>query len=113
MTRAFRSILFTTGFSVFFLFLILGALFSSTASAQTSGLVAAYNFDEGSGTTLMDRSGNGNNGTLVSSPAWTAGKNGGALAFDGVDDYVSVPETSSLDISGSMTLAAWIKKNLE
>ena len=42
--------------------------YSNTASATTpaapSGLVAAYGFDEGSGTTVTDKSGNGNKGTV-------------------------------------------------
>ena len=39
----------------------------------TPGLLALYNFEEGAGTSLTDRTGNGYNGVLVSSPAWTAG----------------------------------------
>ena len=59
--------------------------YSNTASASTpaaaSGLVAAYGFDEGSGTTVTDASGNGHTGT-VSNTSWsTAGKYGGALQF--------------------------------
>jgi hypothetical protein len=37
------------------------------------GLLALYSFEEGAGTTVTDRTGNGYNGTLVSSPAWTTG----------------------------------------
>lgn len=39
----------------------------------TPGLLALYNFEEGAGTTLTDRTGHGYNGSLVSSPTWTAG----------------------------------------
>ena len=39
----------------------------------TPGLLALYNFEEGTGTSLTDRTGNGYHGTLVSSPAWTTG----------------------------------------
>ena len=42
-----------------------------------------------SGTTWFDRSGNGNNGTLVNGVGYSSG-NGGVLAFDGVDDYVEI-----------------------
>lgn len=38
-----------------------------------SGLLASYSFEEGSGGTVSDRTGNGYNGTLVSSPSWTTG----------------------------------------
>ena len=57
----------------------------------THGLVGYWKFDEGSGTTASDSSGYGNTGTLstgASAPGWTTGKVGGALSFDGVDDYV-------------------------
>jgi len=40
------------------------------STAATTGLVAAYGFDEGSGTTAFDSSGSGNTGTLQNSPAW-------------------------------------------
>jgi RHS repeat-associated protein len=74
----------------------------------TAGLVAAYDFEEGSGSTAADISGNGNLGTL-SGAAWTSGKNGGALSYDGVDDRVVVPDSASLDLTDGMTLMAWVK----
>ncbi|MBM3211620.1 hypothetical protein FJZ33_05340 [Candidatus Poribacteria bacterium] len=37
------------------------------------GLVASWSFDEGSGNTARDITGNGHNGT-ISSPKWVAGK---------------------------------------
>lgn len=40
---------------------------------KSAGLVADYRFDEGSGTTLRDASGKGNNGTLRNGPAWAPG----------------------------------------
>ena len=54
--------------------------YSNTATATTpgrrSGLVAAYAFDEGSGTTVTDSSGNGNNGTIANATWTTTGKYG-------------------------------------
>jgi hypothetical protein len=50
-----------------------------------SGLVAQYDFNEGSGTVLTDVSGNGNNGTLCAStaaPTWNAVNAGGGLVFN-------------------------------
>ncbi len=44
-----------------------------------TGLVAYWKFDEGSGTTASDSSGNGNNGILVNNPTWVAGKYRGAI----------------------------------
>jgi hypothetical protein len=74
-----------------------------------SGLVAAYSFNEGSGTTLIDRTGLGRTGT-VSGATWSsAGRNGGALSFDGVDDLVTVADHNSLDLTTGMTIEAWVR----
>ena len=80
----------------------------STGAATTPGLVAAYSFDAGTGTTLADSSGLANTGT-ISGATWAAGKNGGALTFDGVNDSVTVPDTASLDLSTGMTIEAWVR----
>lgn len=50
------------------------------------GIVGYWNFDETSGTTAADSSGNNNAGTLVNSPSWIAGKvnNGLSLSIHGV-----------------------------
>ena len=77
------------------------------SDTMTRGLVAYWSFDEGTGTTTYDGSDNGNHGTFVtvaSSPKWTNGKVGGALSFDGVDDYVEVPDSSSLNLANIITL---------
>src|SRR3989338_1194728 len=78
-------------------------------SGAGSGLVAYYTFDEGSGATSSDSSGNSNTGTLTNGPTWnTADKKvgSGALSFDGVDDKVTVPLTATLNPS-SITVAFW------
>ena len=72
------------------------------------GLVAAYGFDAGTGTTTADQSGNGNNGT-VSNTTWsTTGKFGNALSFNGTNSSVTVPDSSSLDLTTGMTIEAWV-----
>ncbi|CRK59608.1 Cytochrome c551/c552 [Alloactinosynnema sp. L-07] len=72
-------------------------------------LVAAYSFDEGTGTTLIDRSGNGHTGTLAG-PTWAAaGRYGGGLSFDGVNDMVTVNDSARLDLTTAMTLQAWVR----
>src|SRR5271166_6453297 len=78
-------------------------------SLLSTGLVAAYNFDAGSGTVLADVSGNGNNGTITNATWSTAGKYGGALSFTGkLNSWVTVPNSSSLDLTTGMTLEAWV-----
>src|SRR5262249_55893677 len=81
---------------------------NAASSVAPSGLVAYWKFDEGSGTTVSDSSGNSNTGTLVNGPLWTAGRVGNALYFDGIDDNITVPDSNSLDLSGSFTLSAWV-----
>src|SRR3989344_3676813 len=72
---------------------LLSSLFPQT-QAQTSGLVGYWTFDEGTGATASDSSGNNNTGTLTNGPTWTTGKIGQALSFDGVDDYVNISNES-------------------
>ena len=78
------------------------------AAVSEPGLVAHWKFDEGSGTTASDASGNGNTGTLINGPQWTAGKVGNALYFDGIDDVITVADSNSLDLSSAFTLSAWV-----
>ena len=81
---------------------------TATFNAPVPGLVAAYGFSDGAGTTLSDVSGRGHPGTL-SGPTWSAsGHSGGALAFDGVNDFVSIADHSELDLTTGMTLEAWV-----
>src|SRR5215475_2606397 len=52
--------------------------------AYAAAPVVALGFNEGSGTTTADASGNNNIGTLLGGVSWTnAGKYGKALSFDG------------------------------
>ena len=78
-------------------------------SATLPGLVAAFGFDEGTGSTTADASGNGNVGT-ISGAAWTpAGRFGQALSFDGTNDWVTVADSASLDLTTGMTVEAWVR----
>ena len=91
--------------------LAMAALLSApVAFAQSSGLVAAYSFDEGAGTTAADKSGNGNNGTLINGATWsTTSKFGAAASFDGTNDRIDVIDSNSLDLTSGMTLEAWVR----
>ncbi len=78
-------------------------------NVSNSGLVAAYGFNENSGTVVNDNSGNGNNGTLTNGPSWSAsGKYGSAISFDGTNDYINVSDANSLDLTNRMTVEAWV-----
>jgi hypothetical protein len=74
----------------------------------TSGLVAAYGFDEGSGTSASDASGKGHTAAITGA-SWAAqGRFGTALQFDGADDRVSVADSNALDVASRFTLEAWV-----
>jgi hypothetical protein len=95
----------------FWLALCLTIALVSHAEGQvpTSGLSGYWSFDEGSGTTVFDSSGNGNTGTLINGPTWTTGQVGGALNFDGANDHVFIPPSTSINsIANSLTLSLWI-----
>ncbi|RLE36802.1 hypothetical protein DRJ23_06845, partial [Candidatus Acetothermia bacterium] len=82
---------------------------SVAAAPSFPVLRAHWAFNEGSGATAGDSSGNGNNGTIHGA-SWVSGSPDGstALSFDGSGDYVAVPASASLAITGKITVEAWI-----
>ncbi|MHC4158981.1 MAG: LamG domain-containing protein [Planctomycetota bacterium] len=80
------------------------------ADANDPNLIAHWKFDEGSGTTAYDSAGD-NDGTLVNGPVWTTGQIGGALEFDGTNDYVVISNEENFDFGSDIdfTISLWIK----
>jgi parallel beta-helix repeat protein len=87
---------------------LLGLSLVSTCKGVDNRLVAYWSFDEGSGTTASDSSGNGNTGALHGGATWTDGKSAKALDFNGVDGYVQIPQSSSLDVTAQVTVETWV-----
>ncbi|MGH9875222.1 MAG: PKD domain-containing protein, partial [Pyrinomonadaceae bacterium] len=81
---------------------------SSGSGGENAGLMGAYNFEEASGTTVADASGQSNKGTISGATRVTTGRFGNALYFDGVNDWVTVNDAASLDLTTGMTLEAWV-----
>jgi hypothetical protein len=87
----------------------------AAAKADAFPLVGWWPLNEGSGQTVKDWSGHGNNGYLGSTPqvddndpAWIKGVFfGSALRFFG-DDFVSIPASSSLQPQ-RLTVDAWVR----
>jgi len=73
-----------------------------------SGPVLAFNFEEGSGSTVLDRSGNGNNGTISGASRTSSGRYGSAVSFTSNGQMISVLDSASLDLTTGMTLEAWV-----
>ncbi len=92
--------------------LILAVVFlvaSTPSIAQSSISSASWNFEEGLGTTILDQSGNGNNGLLNGGVTWTSGIQGLALQFAGGSDQVLVADSPSLDVASAMSIAVWLR----
>ncbi|MCP4334722.1 MAG: DNRLRE domain-containing protein [Gammaproteobacteria bacterium] len=80
------------------------------AGSPLPGPIAHWKLDETSGTTAVDSEG-GHDGVLTNGPAWDIGNIDGALDFDGGNDVVLVPDDPTLDITGDISLIAWIRPN--
>jgi len=86
--------------------LVLDLVLTSVASAADPDLLGHWKFDDGSGTTAFDSSGNGNDGTLIGGAQWVEGQLGGALEFNGQNARVDAPYIP-LD-SRSFTITMWV-----
>ena len=83
-----------------------------TVELRDPTLIGHWKLDE-AGATALDASGRDNSGVLVNEPSRVPGKVGGAVALDGKDRYVSIPNSEALDRvqEGSFTVACWFKPN--
>lgn len=72
-----------------------------------NGLIGWWPLNEGTGTTALDMSGGGRNGTLTNmeSGDWISG---GGVVFDGTNEYVTIADNSDLEPS-SLTIMHWTK----
>ena len=80
-----------------------------------SNTIGLWHFDESVvGSLAYDSSGNNNDGTIVnaewSGPTWTTGISGNALHFDGVDDYVQIPDSAVLEPE-TITVECYVKSS--
>ena len=74
----------------------------------SDGLVAYWAMDDGSGYDVTDSAGS-NHGTIDGFPSWTDGYLGGALSLDGISDFVDFGAGAAFDLTGTITLSAWVK----
>ncbi|MEW6302149.1 MAG: choice-of-anchor D domain-containing protein [Verrucomicrobiota bacterium] len=101
-----------------------GSHVATVSIANTDGDENPYNFDI-QGASIADLNSNAvswwkaennandainnNHGTLNGDTTYATGKVGNAFSFDGSGDFISVPDASSLDLSGSFTIEGWIQ----
>ncbi len=84
------------------------ALVLGVANADIySGLVAHWKFDETSGTTATDSSGNNLHASLENGAFFTAGQIRNGVEMDGTDDYVDLPIGSLISSLTNSTFATW------
>ena len=76
-------------------------------SRQLLATVAEWTFNEGTGLVAQDSVGT-NDGTLINGPLRTTGLLDGALQFDGVDDYVEIPDSADFNVGTAMSMEAWV-----
>jgi len=86
--------------------LVLGLALINTAEAQDPNLVGWWKLDETAGIPI-DSSGMGNHGMTYGNPQWYTSEVGGALDFDGEDDYVNLPIGSIIASLTDSTFAIW------
>ena len=81
---------------------------SGTPLAAIPGTAGLWHIDEGAGLSTAD-SGGPNTGSLANGPQWVTGNVGGALRFDGTDDYVLLKNGPILGSAPNFTVEAWVK----
>jgi len=90
--------------------MILGVLSGLMVGAAdpAGSLVGQWRFDEGSGATAYDSSGHSPDG-IINGATWVDGLSGKALRFDGVDDYVEIPDVPQLNGVTEATFCYWVR----
>ncbi|MCO7274152.1 LamG-like jellyroll fold domain-containing protein [Cellulosimicrobium cellulans] len=81
----------------------------SLAVTSEAGARGRWDLDEGTGLVTADTSGWGQTGAVSGGTTWVTGRSGTALRFDGSTGRVTVPDAASLDLAGTMTVAAWVR----
>lgn len=82
-----------------------------TTDPLKRGLAAHYHFNEASGSSIADTSGNGSNGAFGSpAPTWATGLIGSSLSFASTTDRATVTDSTALHFGNrSFSVAAWLK----
>jgi hypothetical protein len=81
---------------------------TSSPPSSSSGLVAHWKLDEGTGTFAADSSGLANHGALTNRPAWSPGVAGSSLDLRGDERWVAVRDSGSLRLEDEVTISAWV-----
>jgi len=112
---------------VLLLLVVIVAILGGSAPARSAGLAysaevladsprAYWRLGESSGAVAADSSGTGNNGSYVNGPLLgqpgpIVGDPNTAVTFEGVNDYMTAPDSPSLDASTGVPVEAWVKRS--
>ncbi|MGH9680953.1 MAG: Ig-like domain-containing protein, partial [Candidatus Acidiferrales bacterium] len=80
-----------------------------TVSGALSGALAHWTFDDGTGSTAVDATGNGYNATLFNGVTWISGKIGGAVSVNNVNQFISSPSIN-LTATHAMSISMWANR---
>ncbi len=78
-------------------------------SALLNDLIAYYDMEEENGTTMNDQSSGNLDGTIHGATINQPGMAGKAYAFDGIDDYIEIPDASAFDLMKNFSISCWFK----
>jgi len=76
------------------------------------GIVSVWTFDDDTEDDVEDNDGEFNGAPAKEGPVYVDGKFGRAISFDGVDDYIAIPDDESLHLPEGLTVTAWINVNV-
>src|SRR3989339_552443 len=82
--------------------------FVGTPPPSSDPLICNWHLNEGTGSSAGDSGLSGSTGTITGA-VWVDGKIGKSLQFDGLNTYVSVADSNSLDLTSGISIEAWVK----
>ena len=88
--------------------IVVFACAATALSSTNDGLILHYTFDVDEGGIVSDQSGSGHTGVIFGATWTSEGRIGSSCAFDGTNDFISVPDSSVLDTS-IISAAAWVR----
>ncbi len=76
------------------------------------GIVAGWDFDGDLEDGIGDNDGEFWGAPAKNKPVYVKGRFGRAIEFDGIDDYIEIPDDESFHLPYGLTVAAWININV-
>ena len=81
---------------------------SRTTGVWDSNFVGVWHLPNGSSLTANDSTSNGNNSSTINSVSVVAGQIDGGASFNGTSSYIQFPNSSSLQVTGTLTISLWL-----